>query len=157
MEELIVDAPAIVDQKCIEVFAQKLDRLLITSAWKNAVDGHIVAHRRPEPPHRRPPHSPARFIHGDADGGTDPSDQTLIRGFTLRRHPRQCLTQAAGCQAQAECLLEHGRSLPQRNAPIAYSTSLPATTLPGPICDAAAPTASEVCFGSRPCTRLPHL
>src|SRR5437762_1805498 len=27
----------------------------------------------------------------------------------------------------------------------------------GPICDAAAPTASEVCFGSRPCTRLPHL
>ena len=50
MEKLIVDAPAIVDQKCIEVFAQKLDRLLITSAWKNAVDGRIVAHRRPEPP-----------------------------------------------------------------------------------------------------------
>src|SRR5438094_2407051 len=47
MEELIVDAPAIVDQKCIEIFAQKLDRLLITSAWKNAVDG---SYRRSPPP-----------------------------------------------------------------------------------------------------------
>src|SRR5207248_7286167 len=47
MEELIVDAPAIVDQKCIEVFAQKLDRLLLTSAWEEC---RRWSYRRSPPP-----------------------------------------------------------------------------------------------------------
>src|SRR5207244_8919768 len=79
--ELVVDVPAIMDEKSVESRSQQTGSFLVAAAGQDAVDRRVAGDRDPQPPGVSS-HFPARFVHGHA--GTHPDLADEIFGRSVR-------------------------------------------------------------------------
>src|SRR5437868_2347557 len=95
--ELVVDVPAIMDEKSVESRSQQTGSFLVAAAGQDAVDRRVAGDRDPQPPGVSS-HFPARFVHGHAGTHPDLADEILVGRFALFSQARQSLAQPAGSQ-----------------------------------------------------------
>src|SRR5437879_7702943 len=88
--ELVVDVPAIMDEKSVESRSQQTGSFLVAAAGQDAVDRRVAGDRDPQPPGAAS-HFPARLVHGDAAPRPAFADETFVGRaalFSQARHDR---------------------------------------------------------------------
>jgi hypothetical protein len=154
VRESAVRRPAIAHENTRKLGAEDRGRFFKAAPGLNRVHRRVRGRKAPQPL-QMPPNFPTRFIGRDDWAAANRLAQRPVGRFRVSRRAAHRVDESTSGDRQPEALAEQRRDLAERQSELLvehhgeHDSSEPS-------CAAAAPSASDVCSGWRPCTRRPH-